>query len=112
MKHLRLVLTLSLVAFLATFTIASADKFDSDQATIQKGTATAAKVLVGKETYCAPISFGDGASWDSVKDHYEMAPSVVSGLAAGRMAISIASDGTASFKACAAQCSVKSCKKK
>lgn len=97
MKHLRLVLTLSLVAFLATFTLAAADTFDSDSATIQKASDTSAKVLVGSKTYTAPISFADGASWDTVKDHYEVADSVVAGLGAGKIAISIGSDGTATF---------------
>ncbi|MCE0498992.1 MAG: hypothetical protein LV481_13710 [Methylacidiphilales bacterium] len=97
MKHSRLVLSLSLVALLATFSIAVADSFDSDQATIQKAGASSAKVMIGSNTYTAPISFGDGASWDSVKDHYEVDASVVPGLAAGKIAISIGSDGTASF---------------
>ena len=97
MKHLRLILSLSLVAFVATFTMASADSFDSATATIQKAGAHSAKVEVDKATYTAPISFADGASWDTVKDHYEVAPSVVSGLKAGKIAISVGSDGTASF---------------
>jgi hypothetical protein len=97
MKHLRLLFTLSVVAFLATVTLAAADSFDSDSATIQKASASSAKVMVGKSTYTAPISFGDGASWDNVKDHYEVADSVVAGLAAGKIAISIGSDGTATF---------------
>lgn len=94
---LRLLLSLSLVAFLATFSLASAASFDSETATIQKATASTAKVIVGKETYTAPISFGDGASWDNVKDHYEVADSVVSGLKKHKIAISIGSDGGASF---------------
>ena len=93
----RLLLSLSLVAFLATVTIASADSFDSETATIQKATASTAKVLVGKETYTAPISFADGADWGAVKDHYEVADSVVAGLAKHKIAISVGSDGTASF---------------
>ena len=97
MKHTRLVLSLSLVAFLATVTIASADSFDSDSATIQKAGASTAKVMIGSKTYTAPISFADGASWDTVKDHYEVDPSLVSGLKAGKVAISIGSDGTATF---------------
>jgi hypothetical protein len=97
MKHLRLVVCLSVVAFIATFTIASADSYDSEQATFQKSGAHSAKVMIGKKTATAPISFGDGASWDSVKDHYELDPSIVSGLEAGTMTISIGSDGTATF---------------
>jgi len=97
MKHLRLILSLSLVAFLATSTLASADTYDSDTATIQKASDTSAKVVVGGKTYTAAISFGDGANWDAVKDHYEVADAVVSGLEAGKIAISIGSDGTATF---------------
>jgi hypothetical protein len=97
MKYLSLVLSLSLVAFFATFTIAPAGSFDSETATIQKSGASSAKVMIDKATYTVPISFGDGASWDCVKDHYEVAPSVASGLKAGKIAISVGSDGTASF---------------
>jgi len=97
MKYLRLVLSLSLVTFIATFSIASADSYDSDLATIKKGGAHTAKVLVGSKTYTAPIRFADGASWDSVKDHYELDPAVVSGLKAGKFAISIEADGGANF---------------
>ena len=107
MKYLRLVLSLSLVAFIATFSIASAESYDSEQATIQKGGANTAKVMIGSKTSCAPISFADGASWDSVKDHYEVSPSTASGIEAGTIAISIGSDGTATFKTCAAKCAAK-----
>jgi hypothetical protein len=94
---LRLLLSLSLVAFLATFSLASAASFDSETATIQKSTAHTAKIMVGKETYTAPISFGEDADWTSVKDHYEVNDSVVSGLKKHKIAISIGSDGKASF---------------
>jgi hypothetical protein len=97
MKHLRALLTLSLVAFFATVTLAAADSFDSDTATIKKAGATTAKVTVDKSTYTAPISFADGADWSAVKDHYEVSDVVVSSLKAHKLAISIGSDGTASF---------------
>jgi hypothetical protein len=90
-------LSLSLVAFFAAFTVASAASFDSETATIQKKSDSTAKVMVDKSTYTAPISFADGASWDSVKDHYEIDPSVVAGLAAKKISISVGSDGTLSF---------------
>jgi hypothetical protein len=51
MKHLRLVLSLSLVALIATFSIARADSYDSDEATIQKKTDTTAKVTVQEITF-------------------------------------------------------------
>ncbi|MCE0522855.1 MAG: hypothetical protein LV480_08080 [Methylacidiphilales bacterium] len=97
MKHLRLVLSLSLVACLATFSIARADSYDSDDATIQKKTDTTAKVMVDKNTYVVPVSFADGASWDSVKDHYEVSDATKACLASGHAKLSIGSDGGASW---------------
>lgn len=97
MKHLRVLLVLSLVAFAATATVATADSFDSDTATIKKAGPSTATVMVDKGTYKAPISFTDGADWSTVKDHYEVSPVVVSSLKAHKLAIAIGSDGTASF---------------
>lgn len=97
MKYLRLIPILSLVAFLGTFTLASAGSFDSDTATIKKDTAKTVKVMVGKHTYVAPSSFADGANWSMVKDHYEVSDAVVAGLAKHKIVISIGTDGTASF---------------
>jgi len=97
MKYLQLVLSLSLVAFLATFSIASADSSDSDMATIQKSGAHGAKVLLDKKTYTVPISFGDGASWDSVKDHYEISDASKACLASGHAKLSVGSDGGATW---------------
>jgi hypothetical protein len=94
---MKLLLSLSLVTLLAASSTAFADSFDSETATIQKAGPTTAKVLVDKKTYVAPISFGDGADWGSVKDHYELDPAAVSLLASKKTAISIGSDGTASF---------------
>jgi len=111
MKYLRLVLSLSLVAFLATFSIASADSCPCGcsgkictscptaplDLTIAKATEKTAKITIDKKTATVPISFGDGASWDSVKDSYTVAPCTASALEHGKIAISIGSDGTASF---------------
>jgi hypothetical protein len=97
MKHLRLVLTLSLVAFLATFTLAAADSYDSDDATIQKKSDTSAKVIVDKTTYVVPISFGDGASWDNVFDHYELSDASKAILASGHAKLTVGSDGGATW---------------
>ena len=109
MKHLRLFLTLSLVAFVASFTLASAESYDSETATVQKGGASTAKIMVGKDSFKAPISFEDGASWSTVKDHYEMNPAAVEGLKAGTMMIEAKADGTLSYKAC--HCDKSSSKK-
>jgi hypothetical protein len=97
MKNLRLVLTLSLVATLATFSIARADSYDSDEATIQKATDKTAKVMVDKGTYVVPVTFGDGASWDNVMDHYELSDASVACLKSGKAKLSIGSDGGATW---------------
>jgi len=97
MKHLRLLLSLSLVALIATFSIARADSYDSDDATIQKKTDTTAKVIVDKTTYVVPISFGDGASWDNVMDHYELSDASKALLASGHAKLSVGSDGGATW---------------
>ena len=96
MKFIRFLLAF-VFAGLGTATVASADSFDSQTATIQKGGMHSAKVMVGKATYVAPISFGDGADWSCVKDHYEVADPVVSGLAKHKIAIAVDADGKASF---------------
>jgi hypothetical protein len=97
MKHLRLLLSLSLVALLATFSIARADSFDSDDATVQKKSDTSAKVIVDKKTYVVPVSFGDGASWDNVMDHYELSDASKAILASGHAKLSVGSDGGATW---------------
>jgi hypothetical protein len=103
MKHLRLILPLSLVAFIATFSIATAESYDSDTATIKKGCAHngcthSAEVLLDKKTYTVPICFGDGADWSSVKDHYELSDAAASAIKSGKASISIGSDGTVTTK--------------
>jgi hypothetical protein len=97
MKHLRLVLSLSLVAFIATFSLAAADSYDSDTATIQKKSDTTATVLVDKNSYVVPVSFGDGASWDNVMDHYELSDASKACLASGKAKLSVGSDGGATW---------------
>ncbi len=99
MKHLRLALTLTVAAFIATWSVAAADSYDSETATIQKKTDKVAKVEVGKDTFTTPISFDDGADWSSVKDHYELTSEGVSGLQSGKSCISVGSDGTLTYKA-------------
>lgn len=110
MKNLCLILSLSLVAFIANSTGAFAEAYDSDTATITKCNDTTAKVMIGSKSYCTPISFGDGASWTNVKDHYEVSPAAEDLIKANKAAISISSDGTASFKQCAAACTKKKTK--
>ena len=95
MKNLYLPLTLSLVLVLAN--VARADSFDSDDATIKKDTDKTAKVLVDKKTYIVPISFGDGASWDNVMDHYELSDASKAILASGHAKLTVGSDGGATW---------------
>jgi hypothetical protein len=97
MKHLRLFLSLSLVAFIATFTLAAADTYDSDMATIQKKSDTSASVMVDKKTYVVPVTFGNGASWDNVMDHYELSDASKACLATGHAKLSVGSDGGATW---------------
>jgi hypothetical protein len=98
MKHLRLVLTLSLVALIATFSIARADSYDSDDATIKKATDKTVTVTIDKKDYTLPITFGDGASWDNVMDHYELSDASVACIKSGKASLLIGSDGSASWK--------------
>jgi len=97
MKYLRLVLLLTVVALFSHATVTLADSYDSDEATIKKGGAKTAKVTIGKSTYNTAISFGDGADWSSVKDHYELSDAAVAAIKAGG-SISIGSDGTVTTK--------------
>jgi hypothetical protein len=97
MKNLRLVLTLSLVVFAASITLAAADSYDSDEATIQKKSDTTATVVVDKKSYVVPVSFGDGASWSNVMDHYELSDASKACLASGKAKLSVGSDGGASW---------------
>ncbi len=98
MKHLRLILSLSLVALMATFSIARAEgSYDSDDATIKKSTDKAAKVTVDKKNYDVPVSFGDGASWDNVKDHSELSDASAACLKSGHAKLSVGSDGGATW---------------
>ena len=91
MKYL-LLLSLSLVLILGN--VARADSFDSDTATITKSTDKTAKVQLDKKTFVVPISFGDDASWSSVKDHYELSDAAAAAIKSGKGKISVGSDGT------------------
>jgi hypothetical protein len=95
MKHLYLPLTVSLLLVLAN--VARADTFDSDDATIQKASDKTAKVIVDKKTYTVPVTFGDGASWDNVMDHYDLSDASVAALKTGKAKLTIGSDGSASW---------------
>jgi hypothetical protein len=102
MKYLRIILCLSVLAFLATSSIASANcsccTASPMEITIAKAGDTTSKVKLGSTTVIAPICFADGASWDSVKDSYNVDCKFAHLLKKGKAGISIASDGTATFK--------------
>ena len=66
-------------------------------ATIQKKSDKSAKVLIDKKTYVVPVSFADGASWDNVKDHYELSDASKACLASGHAKLSVGSDGGATW---------------
>jgi hypothetical protein len=97
MKHLRLVLAVSFVAFIATFSLASADSYDSEMATIQKKSASTAKVSIEKSTYTVPVTFGDGASWDNVKDHYELSDASGAVVKSKHASLTVNSDGSVNW---------------
>lgn len=97
MKYLRLLLCVTVVACFSHSTVALADSYDSDEATIQKKSDSSAKVLVDKKTYVVPVTFGDGASWDNVFDHYELSDASLAILKSGHAKLTIGSDGSASW---------------
>src|ERR1700743_2212926 len=111
MKKFTIILCLTVVAFISHATgVLAADSYDSETATIQKKSANSAKVCIDKKTFTAPICFADGATWDNVKDHYEVAPSTAAGLESGKLCISVGADGTAKFMK--NSCSGSSCSPK
>jgi hypothetical protein len=67
---------------------------------LSKVSDTKAKVSVwpdAKTTSVVGISFDSGASSDNVKDSYSVSPDIAAGLEAGKISISIGTDGTATF---------------
>ncbi len=92
MKHLYLPLIVSTVLLLAN--VARADSFDSDMATVKKKTDTSATVMVDKSTYVVPVTFGDGASWDNVRDHYDLSDASVACVKSGKAKLEIDSDSS------------------
>jgi hypothetical protein len=52
----------------------------------------------GKESpVTVPITYDSGASWDSVKDSYDIAPDTYSALEAKKVSVTVGSDGGLSF---------------
>jgi hypothetical protein len=96
MKYLYLPLVLSTVLLLAN--VARADSFDSDMATIKKKSDKSAAVLIDKTTYVVPVTFGDGASWDNVQDHYDLSDASVALVKSGKAKLEIDSDSSLHWK--------------
>ncbi len=99
MNYLRLVPCLSLVLFIATSTLVSADEDKSVRTLVAKSDDTTAKVTIGSNTYLAPLTFENSSfSWDDVKDGYSITPEFASLFAQGRVSIYIECSG-AQFRA-------------
>jgi hypothetical protein len=94
MKNLYLPLALITVLVLAN--VARADSYDSDEATVQKckSSSKCATVSYDKKSVTVPISFGDGADWSSVKDHYELSDASEAALKSGKAKLEVESDGS------------------
>ncbi len=94
MKNLTLPLILATVLVLAN--VARADSFDSDTATVKKckSSSKCADVTVDKKSHTVPISFGDGADWSSVKDHYELSDASAAAVKSGKAKVEVESDGS------------------
>jgi len=92
------ILTLTLAITLASFS--SLALADDATIVIKKASDTTATVGAfpdAKTSSVVPITFDSGASWDNVKDSYTVSSDVAAALANKKIAISIGSDGTASF---------------
>jgi hypothetical protein len=92
MKNLYLPLILTTVLVLAN--VARADSFDSDTATIKKSGDKYATVNVDKKDYKVPVTFGDGADWSDVKDHYDLSDASVACVKSGKAKLDVESDGS------------------
>ena len=94
------VLLLSVGLILSTLLSARAE----EQATIikvSKSTDKVAKVSFEAPSkmkpVMVPVKFDDGASWDSVKDTYNVTPATATGLEHKKVSLSFGGDGTVSF---------------
>ena len=98
MKNLYLPLVLSTVLVLAN--VARADSFDSDSATVKKCKSSdkCADVTVDKKTYTVPVTFGDGASWDNVQDHYDLSDASAACVKSGKAKLEVDSDNSLHWK--------------
>jgi len=96
MKYLRSLLCLALVAFITNSSLASADSDDTVRIMMLKSEGQTAKIMIGSQTYLAPISFESGFNWDDVKDAYHVPPAYASLLENGQISIFIGCSG-ASF---------------
>jgi len=91
------ILALTLALAFAAYGSALADDVTFGLSKISDSKAKLAVWPDGKPTATVAISFDSGASWDNVKDSYTVSPEIASWLEAGKVSISIGSDGTATF---------------
>lgn len=88
-------LPLVLITMLVLANVARADSYDSDTATIKKSKSSkSADVTLDKKDYTVPISFGDGADWSSVKDHYDLSDASAAAVKSGKAKLDVESDGS------------------
>jgi hypothetical protein len=94
MKNLYLPLIIATVLVFAN--VARADSFDSDQATVKKCKANSkcADINLDKKDYTVPVSFGDGADWSCVKDHYDLSDASAACVKSGKAKVEVESDGS------------------
>lgn len=88
-------LPLVLITMLVLANVARADSFDSDTATIKKSKSSKdADVTLDKKDYTVPITFGDGADWSAVKDHYDLSDASAACVKSGKAKLDVESDGS------------------
>jgi hypothetical protein len=96
-----LYLPLVLITMLVLANVARADSFDSDTATIKKcgSSSKCANVSLDKKDYTVPVTFGDGADWSCVKDHYDLSDASCACVKAGHASVTVNSDGSLNWAA-------------
>ncbi len=72
---------------------------------VKKNTETTAMVCTDSKCLgTVPVKFATDASWDNVKDTYSVSPDIAAALGAKKEAITIGSDGSATFTKCQSGC--------
>ena len=91
-----LYLPLVLITMLVLANVARADSYDSDEATVKKCSSNSkcATVNLDKKDYKVPLTFGDGADWSDVKDHYDLSDASAACVKSGKAKLDVESDGS------------------